>query len=179
MQHAFPCKSTWIKATKKFHHMARTHHRTCAETPSNKHHHGPGPSPWKTPKPSQHKEKEPSPTQSTSETFQIHQFLMQKPTKLHTSSSIATNLSPLNKTSLVIFQCLQAAEMNAFLWVTTAMLTASSDPVKNRKGPTLAAAWQHSNNHFAKTETAPDVWIMDNGISSDLTMTFKTNKTAF
>ena len=35
-------------------------------------------------------------------------------------------------------------------------------PVKNRLGPTLTAAWQHSQDEFAKAGTAPEVWVMDN-----------------
>ena len=52
-------------------------------------------------------------------------------------------------------------------------------PVKNRKGPTLTAAWQFLQNEFAKAGTVPEVWVLDNEISDDLKSAFNTNDVKF
>ena len=52
-------------------------------------------------------------------------------------------------------------------------------PVKNRTGPVLTKAWQHMQEQFGKAGVAPEVWILDNEISTDLTNSFKDNKTKY
>ena len=52
-------------------------------------------------------------------------------------------------------------------------------PVKDRKAPTLTAAWQNIHKEFEKAGTAPQVWILDNEVSQELKDAFIKNNTEF
>ena len=52
-------------------------------------------------------------------------------------------------------------------------------PVKDRKAPTLTAAWQSIHKDFETAGTAPQVWILDNEVSHELKEAFKKHNTSF
>ena len=52
-------------------------------------------------------------------------------------------------------------------------------PIKNRTGQTLMTAWQHIHKEFGRAGAAPEVWVLDNEVSHDLTNAFHTNNTKF
>ena len=52
-------------------------------------------------------------------------------------------------------------------------------PVKNRTGPVLTTAWKHLQEQFTKAGLAPDVWILDNEISKELTDAFDKDNTKY
>ena len=46
-------------------------------------------------------------------------------------------------------------------------------PMKNRKGPTIAAAWKLLHNMFKKSGIVPQTFVLDNEISKDLIEAFE------
>ena len=52
-------------------------------------------------------------------------------------------------------------------------------PVKNRMAQVLTTAQKTLHHTFAKAGTAPEVWVMDNEISSKLKTSFELNNTSF
>ena len=52
-------------------------------------------------------------------------------------------------------------------------------PVKNRTGPVLTKAWQNLQDQFTKAGLAPNVWVLDNEISKELTNAFDKNNTKY
>lgn len=43
----------------------------------------------------------------------------------------------------------------------------------------LTAAWEHLHQEFTRAGTAPEVWVLDNEVSSELKTSFKNNDTKF
>ena len=51
--------------------------------------------------------------------------------------------------------------------------------IKNRKAPTLTAAWEALNAMFLKAGAAPNTYIMDNEISQEFVQALIDNKTTY
>ena len=49
--------------------------------------------------------------------------------------------------------------------------------VKDRRSPTLTAAWQTIHKEFQTADTTPQVWILDNKVSHELKAVFKKKNT--
>ena len=52
-------------------------------------------------------------------------------------------------------------------------------PVKKRTAQVLTTAWKNLHHKFSKAGTAPEVWVMDNEISSELKTSFEIKNTSF
>ena len=52
-------------------------------------------------------------------------------------------------------------------------------PVTNQTAPVLTKAWEHLQSQFGKAGVAPEVWVLDNEISKELTEAFTKQDTAY